>query len=335
MRSRDISLLTCLITILITSCGQLKSKDNPAYAISEQYKPLPDSAEIIKLRTSTRFRFKGLAIDVQNHNAYLGSWDKQEIVTVNLLNGVHQTLKTKYSGKLNGMGCAIKKSRLYTVMNEVNDNPNTPSISVLLVFDLKSNQLLRSYESTGIHGRNHFNHLVVDDNGIAYISNTLKSCVNFVDTTIPDGKIQILVEHKDLAWVHGIDLNEEGTKLFTTSYNGGVRFFDLNKKTFSSFRDTTLAGDDGLKYYKGHLYGVGQNMIKRYTLNHDQTSITKTDIILKDHEYFNDPRCLHIENGFLYCLANMEFEPVIFRGQKRSSRSTALDDSYLIKMKLE
>jgi hypothetical protein len=134
--------------------------------------------------------------------------------------------------------------------------------------------------------------------------------------------------------VHGIDLSPDGTKLFTTSYGGGIRVFDLKANAFLPYRDTTLAGDDGLKYYKGSLYGVGQNAIKKYTLDKTETHIIKTDVILKNHESFNDPRCLHIENDFLYCLSNIEFEPVIFRGQQKPSRNTALTDTYILKMKL-
>lgn len=293
-----------------------------------------NAIEVIALRTGTEFKFKGLGIDLKANNAYLGSWDKKEIVVVSLSTGKHEILKTKYSGKLNGMDCYFKNGKVYALMNEVDDTAGARPVSVLLVFDSKTRSLLRSYESVGLNGRNHFNHVVVDDKGVAYISNTLKSSVDRVDTNDPKGRITSLIEHKDLSWVHGIDLSPDGTRLFTTSYKGGVRIFDLNTHSFYPYRDTTLAGDDGLKYHRGSLYGVGHNAIKKYTLNNSETQIIKTDTILKDHETFNDARCLHIENGFLYCLSNIEFEPVTFRGQQRSSRKTALTDSHIIKLKL-
>lgn len=290
--------------------------------------------EIINLGTRTAFKFKGLGMDLKANNAYLGSWDKKEIVVVSLSTGNHEILKTKYSGRLNGMDCYFKNGKVYALMNEVDDAPGAKPISVLLVFDSHTGNLLNSYEAVGINGRNHFNHVVVDDKGVAYISNTLKSRVDRVDTNDPKSRITSLIEHKDLSWVHGIDLSPDGTRLFTTSYKGGVRIFDLNTHSFYPYRDTTLAGDDGLKYHRGSLYGVGHNAIKKYTLNNSETRIIKTDTILKDHETFNDPRCLHIENGFLYCLSNIEFEPVTFRGQQRSSRKIALTDSHIIKLKL-
>jgi WD40 repeat protein len=296
--------------------------------------PQQPNTEVIHLSTGTAFKFKGLGIDLKANNAYLGSWDKKEIVVVSLSTGKHQILKTKYSGRLNGMDCYFKNGRIYALMNEVDDTPGAKPISVLIVFDSQTGDLLKSYEAVGINGRNHFNHVVVDDSGIAYISNTLKSCVNRVDTNDPLGRITALIEHQDLSWVHGIDLSSDGKRLFTTSYKGGVRIFDLTTHSFHPYRDTTLAGDDGLKYHRGSLYGVGHNAIKKYTLNDIETQIIKIDTILKDHETFNDPRCLHIENGFLYCLSNIEFEPVTFRGQQKPSRKTALTDSHIIKLKL-
>jgi WD40 repeat protein len=294
----------------------------------------PDSVEVIKLGTRTNFKFKGLAVDHRAGKIYLGSWDKKEIVVVSLLTGKHEILKTKYSGKLNGMGCYYKNGKVYALMNEVDDTPGAKPISVLLVFDSQTGKLIRNYELAGDNGRNHFNHVIVDHNGVAYISNTLKSCINSVDTKDPNGRITVLVEHGDLSWVHGIDLSPDETKLFTTSYKGGIRILDLKANVFLPYRDTTLAGDDGLKYYNGSLYGVGHNAIKKYTLDKTETRIIKAEVFLKDHENFNDPRCLHIGNGFLYCLSNIEFEPVTFQGQQTPSRSTALTDTYVLKLNL-
>ncbi|WP_108801926.1 hypothetical protein [Aquimarina sp. Aq107] len=265
----------------------------------------------------------------------MGSWDKKQIVKVSLKDKTHSTIPTKYSGKLNGMGTFLKKNLLYAVMNEVDDDPNIKAISVLLVIDTNSDNVLQAYESTAKNGRNHFNHVVVDNNGVAYISNTLQSSIHTVDTKNPKDSLKIFFEHKDLSFVHGIDLNNNGEKLFTTAYDGGIRFLDIKTKQFYSFRDTTLNANDGLKYYKGDLYGVGKNAIKKYALNKEENKVIKVDTLLIDHPFFNDPRCLHIQNDFLFCLANIEFEPVIFPGGIRKKRKKALDDTYLIKLKLE
>jgi hypothetical protein len=67
-----------------------------------------DSIEVIALKTGTAFRFKGLAIDPMTSTAYLGSWDKKQLVVASLDGSSHGVIKTKYSGKLNGMGCYLR-----------------------------------------------------------------------------------------------------------------------------------------------------------------------------------------------------------------------------------
>jgi hypothetical protein len=296
--------------------------------------PKQTDIEVLKLGTGTNFKFKGLAVDTKEMKAYLGSWDKKEIVVVSLKDIRYETLKTKYSGVLNGMGCYLKNGKLYALMNEIDDTPTAQPVSVLLVFDLNEKKLISSFECKGVDGRNHFNHVVVDNNGLAYVSNTLKSSIYIVNTNDAGDRLKKLIEHKDLGWVHGIDLSPDGRKLFTTAYDGGIKFLDLQTLKFSSYSDTTLAGDDGLKYHNGFLYGVGQNMIRKYTLDTTENSVIGIDTVLYNHEYFNDPRCLHIEGGTLYCLANIESEPVFFNRKGKYLRNTPLTDSYLIKMRI-
>jgi hypothetical protein len=294
-----------------------------------------DSVQVIPLQTKTNFKFKGLAIDAKNSMAYLGSWDKKEIIAISLTNFNYEVLKTIYSGRLSGMDCYIKNGIVYALMNEIDDNVASQSISVLLMFDMASKKLIRSYEAKGTGGRNHFNHVVVDSHGIAYVSNTLKSNILTVNTSNPGDSFKILVQHEHLSWVHGIDLSADETKLFTTSYEGGIKIFNLHTKTFSVFHDTVTAGDDGLKYYKGCLYGVGQNSLKRYTLDQAQSQVIKIDTLLNNHAYFNDPRCLAIENGILYCLANIEFDPVRFTRSQKPFSGNELKDTYLLRLPLD
>ncbi|MBN8653393.1 MAG: hypothetical protein J0L67_18340 [Cytophagales bacterium] len=306
-------------------------KPQPGDTASLQEAIPADSIEVIALKTGTNFRFKGLAV-ADDGSFFLGSWDKKEIVKVHPQQSDYEVLQTRYSGKLNGMGCYLRDGILYALMNEVNDDPAARPVSVLLLFDSKSLKLLKSYESHGVAGRNHFNQVVVNSKGVAYISNTIRSSVFVVDTRNPSDSLKQLIQHADLSWVHGLDLSTDEQTLFTTAYDGGIKFLNLQTLTFSPYRDTTLAGDDGLKYYKGALYGVGSNEIKKYTLDKNEQAVTKEEVILKDHPFFNDARCLQAKDGYLYCLANIEFEPVDFNSVNKTQ---ALTDTYVIKLKLE
>lgn len=312
----------------------------PAETAKKPAAPAPQLAEpkvvepvAIPLRTGTAFRFKGLAIAPDARTAYLGSWDRKQLLAVDLRDGTHRVIATKYSGKLNGMGMYLREGKLYAVMNEVNDRPGARALSVLLVIDASDLTVLRSYELRGRDSRHHFNHVVVSRRGVAYVSNTLRSSIYTVNTDDPADRLKLLVEHEDLSWVHGIDLSPDESTLFTTSYRAGIKFLDLGSLKFSSFSDPATAGDDGLRYHEGSLFGVGGNAVKRYVLSQAEDAVVRTELFARDHERFNDPRCLHIQDGSIYVLANIELEPVNF-GNGRSGREQPLTDTYVIQYAL-
>lgn len=316
--------LTTISLIGLLLCGCTRPMDQPL-------ETKDDSIEIIPLQTGRNFKFKGLALDSIHQAAYLGSWDKKQIVRVDLKDFTHQVIPTPYSGRLNGMGCFIRNGIVFAVMNEIDDT-KPDVVSVLLLIDATTNKFIRAYEARGVDSRNHFNHVVVSTTGVAYISNTLQSSIFTVDTNNHLDSLRVLVKHPDLSWVHGLDLSADEKTLYATSYDGGIKILNLDDLDFSPYRDTTLAGDDGLRYYKGSLYGVGDDTIKKYTLSADGQSVASTELILKQHPYFNDARCLAIQNDYLYVLANIEFDPVAF---DESPRLDTLKDTHLIKIRLQ
>jgi hypothetical protein len=293
--------------------------------------PASGQLEVIPLRTGTAFRFKGLAIDKKRAMAYLGSWDQKAIVAVDLAKRSHRVVATKYNGKLNGMDVFLRGDTLYAVMNEVDDAPGARARSVLLMIGVDSLAVMRSYELRAIGARHHFNHVVVDAAGRAYITDTLHGAIHTVDTTRADASIERLVEHPELELVHGIDLSEDGTKLALTSYRSGIRFFDLKLRRLLAYVDRKTAGDDGLKYHRGALYAVGQNKVRRHVLNATGDAVVRTEVVLADHELFNDPRCLQVEGDRLYVLANIEHEPVEFAGGRKGRAQT---DTHVIELRL-
>ena len=295
----------------------------------------PGDLEVIALRTGTAFEFKSLAIDAAQRRAYLGSWRDKAIVAVDLEGGgPARVIESRYNGKLNGMGVHLRGARLYAVMNETDDTPGATPLSVLIVIDVETERVIQSHELRATGGRHHFNHVVVDARGTAYISDTLKGRIYRVDTTDPHAKLELVIEHADLSWVHGIDLVDGESTLACTSYRGGIRFLSIADRAFLPYRDLATAGADGLEYHAGSLYGVGGNAITRYVLNATEDAIVRTEVVLRDHPLFNDPRALQVQGGWLYCLANLELEPVRFRRSGRMARDEPLTDSHLVKYRL-
>lgn len=294
------------------------------------------SSEIINLETGKKYKFKGMAIQQDGRYGYFASWNQKEIVKINFETKTQQVLETPYNGKFNGMGMVIKHGNLYAVMNEINDSQPEKAKSVLLIFDLNSNKMINCFELLGDStGRNHFNHVIVNSNQVAYISNTLKSRIDFVDTKLPNNKIKPLIEDSKLEMIHGMTLSDNDKLIFFTSYSNGIQSYNIATKKITQIGNKLENQNDGLVYIDGNFYGVGHNMLKKYLLDKAEERIIKTDLVVEDHENFNDPRCLQIIDNTLYCLANIETKPVRFDKRNVQPQENTLNDSYVIKLKIK
>lgn len=290
--------------------------------------------EVFPLRTGTTYRFKGLAVAPDGRRLFLGSWDKKQIVLVTLSPSSVTEVDSPYRNRLNSMGVYLRGDTLYAVMNEVDDAQNARPVSALVLFDTRTERIIRSYEVRGDRtGRHHFNHVVVDVNGRAFVSNTLKGSIWTVDTRDPRASLELLIEHPKLRLIHGITLAATDRLLYVTSYEAGFGVIDLDALTYASLQQPDSRGNDGLRYHRGFLYAVGQNTLTRHRLSSDGRRVLSSTVLLKDHPYFNDPRCLEIVGDSLFILANIEHAPVSFR-DGGTRRNDALTDTYVLRYPL-
>jgi hypothetical protein len=296
---------------------------------------LQDTARlrVIPLRTGTAYRFKGFAVDPTGTRFFLGSWDQHQIVAVSgTVPGV-TAFRSPYHGRLAGMGVFLRAGKLYALMNEVNDAPDAKASSVLLVFDAVSGTLHHAYAVQGtVEGRHHFNHVVVDSTGRAYVSNTLKGGIWTVNTKDPADSLRPFLIDARLRLIHGIALPPAEDRLFVTSYQTGLAVIDLPQRALRVYDIPASKGTDGLRYYRGSLYGIGQNALTRYHLNADATRVTNVTPLLVNHPAFNDPRCLDILQDTLFILGNIEHTAVTF--QDPSKRGTAQTDTHILSYRL-
>jgi hypothetical protein len=289
-----------------------------------------NAQKLLKLNTTDSLHLTGLAIDHKNQMVYFGAPLKQEIVKYNLKNKKWSFIKTPYSGKLNPVGVHFKNGLLYVSMNQ---NTSENQVSAFVVIDLKTSKVIHQFETKPTNERNQLYHIVVDSKGIAYISNIPKGAVYTVNTLDKKDSLKLFIQDKSLGWIHGIDISDDQTKLFVTGYVGGIQIIDIKTKTFIPLAQKIKSDNDQLKYYKGSLYGTGGNFFKKYTLNQSETDISKTDTLIQNHAYFNDPRQFVLYNDAAHILTNNGFEPFDYRNG-RFSRKDTLTDSYLLKYNL-
>ncbi|MBK6918109.1 MAG: hypothetical protein IPH07_11970 [Deltaproteobacteria bacterium] len=148
--------------------------------------------------------------------------------------------------------------------------------------------------------------------------------IHVVDTIDPAAAIEPLVVDPRLGRVHGIALSDAAPRLFATAYEGGLSIYDLPGQRFLGEPFAAAAGDDGLAYVEGALYGIGGDRLTRYVLDADQARVVRSEVIVHEHESFNDPRDVWAEPGRLTCLANMELDPVAPHRRGRAATDTSL-----------
>lgn len=318
----------------LAACS-LPSRPPPHEPPAAATNPAPVEARAplaIALGTGSGWRFKGMAIDSAGRFAVLASWDRKRLLRIDLVTGEQTPISTPYDGRLAGLGVTQVGDRVYAVMNAIDDDASAHALSVLLVLDAGTLEVLQAHELRAAGPRHHFNHVAVDRRGRAYVTDTLHAAIHVVDTLDPRAPVTRLVHDPSLDWVHGIDLSPAGDRLFVTAYGGGIRIFDLERGAFTAYSDPSTAGDDGLRYHAGSLYAVGQNMIRRHVLDPSLSRVVRTEIVLAQHPAFNDPRDLQVVGDRIYCLANIELAPVAF--DDASPLRAPLTDSHVVVLPL-
>lgn len=287
--------------------------------------PAPVAAPRVQgLGTGTDYRFKGLAIDRATARAYLASWDRKQLVVVDLERGTHHELPTPYAGRLAVLGVHVRDGALYAVLNQIDGGVATPAISALVVIDVATEALVRAFELHARGPRHHFNHVVVAADGTAYVSDTLHATIHAVDTRDPAASFGPLVVDARLGRVHGVALSRAAPRLFATAYDGGLSIYDLEHHTFLGEPFAASAGDDGLAYARGGLYGIGRERLTHYALDPTESEVIDASVVLLEHPSFNDPRDVWVEDDRITCLANMELAPASPHRRGRPATDTNL-----------
>lgn len=282
----------------------------PAVTPAPSAAPIAAAPRVHALGTGVAYRFKGLAIDRASSRAYLASWDRRQLIAVDLEHGTHREIPTPYAGRLAALGVHARDGALYAVLNDIDVRAGAHAISALVVIDLATEKVTRAYEQRADGPRHHFNHVVVAADGTAYVSDTLHATIHAVDTRDATASFAPLVVDPRLGRVHGVSLSDATPRLFATSYDGGLSIYDLERRAFVGEPYAAAAGDDGLAYACGALYGIGLERLTRYALDSTESRVTDAQVVVLEHASFNDPRDVWVEDDRITCLANMELAPV-------------------------
>jgi SMP-30/Gluconolactonase/LRE-like region len=279
---------------------------------------------------------EGLAYDTATHKLYLSSLNKHKIVEIEPTGRFRDFVQSDKDGIWQTLGMKVdQKTRSLWVCSAQDSGPEAGSAGVFH-YDLKSGKLIKKY----LADRNEqhlFNDLVVSSNGDVYFTD---STAGRVYQILRDkDALEEMSDFKRLSYPNGIALSDDQSKLYVAHFNGGLTVLDLKShqtKLVSRLKDGTLAGIDGLYFWRGTLIavqnGIGAPRVAQFTLNKAGDSVEAKKILENRSKYLEIPTTGAIANGDFYLIANSQLR-MLHEGNIIDPAK--LKPVYILKMKLQ
>jgi len=252
---------------------------------------------------------EGLAWDPKREVFYLGSLHRRKIVQINLESRVSDFLQSQQEPFLPILGIRLDPSDGTIWANTWEEKPSA-SRSEILHIDGNGRVLGRfAPEGSAQHG---FNDLVVRRAGDIFITDSLANQAVRLDPVRKT--FSPLQFHRKLYYPNGIALADDDRTLYIADALGVLKY-DL---TASSSVDiapgphNTLAGADGLYWYRGSLVaiqnGIGTPRVAAHKLSADGTRVSKVAVLEFRTTLVALPTTGAIRGSDFYFIANSQID---------------------------
>jgi SMP-30/Gluconolactonase/LRE-like region len=275
-------------------------------ALTEQarrhYPPVQRARIAFRVQQADLFS-EGMAADAERHIFYFGSIYHKNIIKTTETGKVSEFVKAGHYDLfgMNGVRVdPVDHSVWAATENSAADQGD------LVHFDSRG-ELLERFAVTGA-GQHSLNDLVVRGSGELYITDTLAHEVYRFDRTAHS--FTPIAFPRPLLYPNGITLSDNGNSLYIAD-SLGVIVMDLEKNSARDLdpgQHSTLAGIDGLYWYKGDLigvqYGTGLYRVARWKLSPSGLRVTSTEILEYRTPAMSFPTTGAIMDGKFYFMLN-------------------------------
>ena len=279
---------------------------------------------------------EGLAYDTATHKLYLSSLNKHKIVEIDPSGRFRDFIASGQDGIWQTLGMKIdQKTRTLWICSAQEVGPDAGKAGVFH-HDLNSGKLIKKYVSDSKE-QHLFNDLAVSSEGDVYLTD---STAGRVYQILHDKDVlEEMSDFKRLSYPNGIALSDDQSKLYVAHFNGGLTVLDLKShqtKLMSRPKGATLAGIDGLYFWKGTLVGVqngiGAPRVTQFTLNKTGDGVEAIKILENRSKYLEIPTTGALADGDLFLIANSQLR-MLHEG--KISDPAKLKPIYILKMKLQ
>jgi hypothetical protein len=305
---------------LLKECAALDEGFDPGAARGLQV--LQDDAEFQKLVEQARRRYppvhhahvaftvpdkdlfpEGLAVDAEKRLFYMGSMHRKKIVKITTSGEVSDFVREGLYG-LNPVGGIRIDPRNHDVWAA--SDPGQTRASELLHFAAQG-KLLERYPAPGAGSRD-LNDLVLRGDRDLYTTDSFADLVYRFDRKLR--QFTSLRFPRPIFVPNGITVSGDDNLLYVADMLG-VIMVDLRTGAAQDVvpdAHDTLAGIDGLYWYKGDLigvqYGTAAYRVMRWRLAKDGPTVTASEVLERGTELVNDPTTGAIFQGHFYFMAN-------------------------------
>jgi|SRR5215469_248044 len=243
---------------------------------------------------------EGLAYDPGRKVFYMGSMHHRKIVMIKQSGDVSDFVKPDLYNLLEVGGVRVDLSD-----HSVWIASDHEGASEIVHFDPRG-KLLERFPATD-PGHHVFNDLVVEDNEV-FVTDTLAHHVYRFDRKLHT--FSPMSFHRPLFYPNGITFSGDGNLLYVADDMGVIRV-DLRTNATQDVdpgTGNTLAGNDGLYWYKNSLvgvqYGAGEFRVMRWQLSADGTGVTSSETLEQRTPLTRFPTTGAIAEGKFYYIAN-------------------------------
>jgi hypothetical protein len=246
---------------------------------------------------------EGLAVDPQKHVFYMGSMHRKKIISITEKGNVSDFVRPDMYDLMPVGGVRVEPAD-HSVWAAT--DPGSQNRSELVHFD-EHGKLLERFPATGA-GPHDLNDLVVRDAREIYLTDTFANQVYRFDRQ--QHTFTPISFPRPVFYPNGIALSDDENQLYVADILG-VILLDLRDNTaqeVSPGQGTTLAGIDGLYWYKGSLvgvqYGTGSHRVMRWRLSPDGLRVTAAEILENRTPLVSFPTTGAIYRGKFYFISN-------------------------------
>lgn len=246
---------------------------------------------------------EGLVVDSERHMFYLGSEYRRKIVKITDKGEVSDFVKPGVYDLMPVGGVKVDPAD-HSVWAAT--DPGEENRSELVHFD-QHGKLLGRFPIGGT-GEHDLNDLVIREPREIFTTDTLANQVYRFDRQ--SHSFMPLSFPRPLLYPNGITLSGDGNVLYVADMLGVIAV-GLKNNTAQEVRpgrNNTLAGIDGLYWYKGSLlgvqYGTGAYRVARWWLSPDGVRVASTEVLERGTQFVSDPTTGAILNGKFYFMAN-------------------------------